>query len=202
MNKPNELDGKRIKLIKIDDKFTDLKYGDEGTVSHVDDIGQIHMKWDNGSTLAIVPSIDTYEVLAESVNNKTRYGKSRHVMLFESYNLAIAVDKMKNTIERINKLVIHSPITFKSEIDKYDARLELSYDDVENDEYSQGIIYEVDLEMNSIMKLAYTKSTNPKDIDDDPIESHFQTVEELLEYLYTEAVSYVKIVESIKYKNI
>jgi hypothetical protein len=30
MAKPNELDGKRIKLVLIDDKHTDLKPGDMG----------------------------------------------------------------------------------------------------------------------------------------------------------------------------
>lgn len=31
-----------------------------GTVTHVDSIGQIHMKWDNGSTLALVPGEDSF----------------------------------------------------------------------------------------------------------------------------------------------
>lgn len=205
MDNANILIGKRIKLIRMDDKFTDLKYGDEGTVTHVDGIGQIHMQWDNGSTLAIVPSIDEYEVLNES--NRGRISKpvattGRRVMLFESYNLTMSVDKLKNTITKINSLVLHSFITFKSEINGYDARLELSYVDEENDEYSQGVIYEVDLELNSVMKLSYTKSTNPNDMDEDPIESHFPRVEDLLEYLYTEIVNYIKIEESKRYKNI
>lgn len=31
-----------------------------GTVFHIDDIGQIHVEWDNGSTLALEPGVDQF----------------------------------------------------------------------------------------------------------------------------------------------
>lgn len=34
--------------------------GLKGEVFHVDDAGQIHVQWENGSTLALVPGIDTF----------------------------------------------------------------------------------------------------------------------------------------------
>ena len=34
-----------------------------GTVQFVDDWGQIHVKWDNGSTLALNPKTDSYEFI-------------------------------------------------------------------------------------------------------------------------------------------
>lgn len=37
--------------------------GMEGTVTGVDDMGQIHMRWDNGGSLAINPELDIYEVI-------------------------------------------------------------------------------------------------------------------------------------------
>ena len=40
--------------------------GMRGTVDMVDDIGDIHMKWDNGRTLGIVPGEDQFKVIAES----------------------------------------------------------------------------------------------------------------------------------------
>lgn len=46
-------EGQRIVLINMDDPFTTLTAGDEGTITHVDDIGQIHVSWDNGSSLAL-----------------------------------------------------------------------------------------------------------------------------------------------------
>lgn len=45
--------GDRIKLIYINDPYTHLAYGDKGTITDIDDIGQIHMNWDCGSSLAL-----------------------------------------------------------------------------------------------------------------------------------------------------
>ena len=36
--------------------------GTHGTIKGVDGIGQIHVKWDNGSTLAIQPQDDQYQI--------------------------------------------------------------------------------------------------------------------------------------------
>lgn len=56
--------GTRIKLIFMNDKHAPVE-GTKGVVSVVDDLGQIHMKWDTGSTLAIVPSEDKFEVISK-----------------------------------------------------------------------------------------------------------------------------------------
>ena len=47
-------EGTRVKLIRMDDPYSRLKPGDEGSVIGVDDIGTIHVNWDNGSTLGVV----------------------------------------------------------------------------------------------------------------------------------------------------
>jgi len=44
--------GVRIKLYKMIGK-PQMPYGLEGTVHHVDDAGQIHVNWENGSSLAL-----------------------------------------------------------------------------------------------------------------------------------------------------
>lgn len=62
----SELTGKRIRLIRMEDPYTKLKEGDKGTCRGVDDMGNILMNWDNGSTLSIVPEVDEYEVVNES----------------------------------------------------------------------------------------------------------------------------------------
>lgn len=36
------------------DPYSDLEPGTFGTVDHVDDLGTVHVKWDNGSTLGMV----------------------------------------------------------------------------------------------------------------------------------------------------
>ena len=55
--------GTRLVLISMDDSWTKLKHGDQGTVDFVDDAGQIHMKWDNGSSLALIPGEDSFRMV-------------------------------------------------------------------------------------------------------------------------------------------
>lgn len=38
-----------------------MPYGLKGTVTHVDDAGQIHMRWENRSTLALDVEVDTFQ---------------------------------------------------------------------------------------------------------------------------------------------
>lgn len=57
--------GTRITLISMDDPWTSLKPGDQGYSMGVDDMGQIMMKWDNGSTLSLVPGVDSFRKMEE-----------------------------------------------------------------------------------------------------------------------------------------
>ncbi len=50
--------GDRIELISTTDPYTDLKPGDQGVVDHIDDLGNIHIRWDSGSGLAMIPGED------------------------------------------------------------------------------------------------------------------------------------------------
>ena len=36
--------------------------GTVGEVTHIDDMGRIHMKWESGSSLAIIPEVDSFRV--------------------------------------------------------------------------------------------------------------------------------------------
>ena len=55
--------GTRIRLNSMSDPWSPVPDGTEGTVDMVDGIGQIHMKWDNGRTLALVPGEDSFSVI-------------------------------------------------------------------------------------------------------------------------------------------
>ena len=57
--------GDRIAIKEMVDE--DLPSGLEGTVTLVDDIGQIQVNWDNGSTLAIDPEIDSFVHLNQNM---------------------------------------------------------------------------------------------------------------------------------------
>lgn len=52
--------GTRIRLIHMDDPYAPVQDGMIGSVVAVDDAGNIHMKWDNGRTLAICPEVDSF----------------------------------------------------------------------------------------------------------------------------------------------
>ena len=60
-------EGTRIRLISMPDKpeARPILPGSIGSVAHIDDAGQIHMKWDNGRTLAIVPQVDQFRKLTK-----------------------------------------------------------------------------------------------------------------------------------------
>ena len=49
--------GTRLELIGMDDPFAPIPAGMRGTVNYVDDQSQIHVKWDNGSGLALIQTV-------------------------------------------------------------------------------------------------------------------------------------------------
>lgn len=51
----------RVELIKMDDNIHPIAPGTKGTVDFVDDTGQIHVIWDNGTGLALVPEVDKFK---------------------------------------------------------------------------------------------------------------------------------------------
>lgn len=57
--------GTRIELEHMEDPYTRLVSGDRGTVQYVDDAGQLQMRWDSGSGLALDTQVDTFRKLTE-----------------------------------------------------------------------------------------------------------------------------------------
>lgn len=55
--------GQRVQLIYTDDPYTELRAGDKGIIDHIDDIGTVHVHWDNGSTLGLIPGKDLFRIL-------------------------------------------------------------------------------------------------------------------------------------------
>ena len=50
-------EGDRVRLVEMDDRQAPPE-GTEGTVIGVDDMGTIHVSWDNGSSLGVIYWID------------------------------------------------------------------------------------------------------------------------------------------------
>ena len=55
--------GTRVLLNQMNDPYHPVESGTRGTVMHVDDQANMHMKWDNGRTLALDPELDSFRKL-------------------------------------------------------------------------------------------------------------------------------------------
>ncbi len=51
-----------VKLISMND-VQSPPVGTIGEVTMIDDMGSIHVNWQNGSTLALIPDVDSWETL-------------------------------------------------------------------------------------------------------------------------------------------
>ena len=56
--------GTRIELLSSMNDIQPIESGSKGTVNTVDDIGTIHMKWDNGRGLGLIPGEDHFRVIS------------------------------------------------------------------------------------------------------------------------------------------
>lgn len=65
--------GTRIRLNSMSDPYSPVPPGTEGVVELVDDAGSIHMKWNNGRTLAIIPGEDSFTVLPPKLETLNLY---------------------------------------------------------------------------------------------------------------------------------
>ena len=55
--------GTKIQLISMRDEKYPILPGTIGEGTHIDDMGSIHMKWQNGASLALSPEVDSFKVL-------------------------------------------------------------------------------------------------------------------------------------------
>lgn len=57
-------EGSTVSLVEMKDE-PQMPPGLKGTVKHIDDARQIHVKWENGSNLALIPGVDRFEVISQ-----------------------------------------------------------------------------------------------------------------------------------------
>jgi hypothetical protein len=70
MTTTDNIVGRRVRLIQTDDRYTKLKTGSMGTVTGfaIDTFfgdTTTHVKWDDGSNLSLLSSVDIFEILPE-----------------------------------------------------------------------------------------------------------------------------------------
>ena len=58
--------GIKLQLISMRNEKYPVLPGTVGEVTHIDDAGSIHMRWENGSSLSLIPEVDSFKaVVAE-----------------------------------------------------------------------------------------------------------------------------------------
>ena len=76
--------GLRVKLISMDD-YQAPKSGTLGTIIGVDDIGNILVKWDNGSSLNLIPGEDKFRIIEVTTicyNRKEEWTSRKEALKF------------------------------------------------------------------------------------------------------------------------
>ena len=69
--------GCRVELHRMEAPWSPVPPGTKGTVLCVDDAGQLHMQWDNGRTLALVPRADSFSRIDAPAKKRERSGDAR-----------------------------------------------------------------------------------------------------------------------------
>lgn len=62
--------GTRVQLDRMGDDPRPIPAGTKGTVVAVDDIGQLHVKFDNGRCLGICPEVDSFHKISEQTESQ------------------------------------------------------------------------------------------------------------------------------------
>ena len=55
--------GDRVRLISCSDSHTKLPKNIEGEVTFIDSFNTVHVRWDNGVLLGLIPGMDSYKII-------------------------------------------------------------------------------------------------------------------------------------------
>jgi hypothetical protein len=159
-----ELKGKRVRLVRMEDPYTNLKKGDLGTITGVDGLNQILVKWDNGSTLSLIPDVDEYEIL-EVERRIYSFQKFLEFVQEDSYIDA----KLEELEDLVSSFTEGKDLMYEWE-NKNDHQVIITYQ-VNGDSTK----FEMDLDSNSIVKTQNDKVVLQEEIDS--VESALDMIE-------------------------
>lgn len=69
--------GTRIVLHSMEDPYRNIPPGSKGTVTYVDDMGQIGVQWDMGSSLSLIPGEDSFSKDSQPEKCKSKRSHDR-----------------------------------------------------------------------------------------------------------------------------
>ncbi len=88
----------RVELVSMNDPYTNLKPGDRGAVSFVDDTGTVFIDWDSGPTLGAVYGEDKIrlltraEIIKEQCKAVARTGRTNMFASKAVFEIALEMD--------------------------------------------------------------------------------------------------------------
>lgn len=92
MRTKTDLIGKRVRLDACTDPYTKLQHGDEGVVMDIDDIGTVHVLWDNGSILGLLTDEgDAFSIVEQETDDQITLEEKRtirHLMKTSQFEFA------------------------------------------------------------------------------------------------------------------
>ncbi len=94
--KEKYIPGTKLKLLEDtkEEPYHPIKAGEIGTVDHVDDIGTIHINWENGRQFGIIPEVDSFEIISVPEKIKVIFVKvGEEPIVKEIYNTLKAMQK-------------------------------------------------------------------------------------------------------------
>lgn len=189
---------RRVILKNMDDKFTNLKRGDKGTIKFTDDMGQIHVKWDNGSTLALIPGVDDYEILDDKVIKNEKL--THKIKRFEGFVLELSNNYVLSKMHEIYDLFINSKFALKYDLNDDFLEIEINYKS-DGSDIKMSSEYDCDLTLLTVeYRKVFDNIRGAMDKEDVPMgEEKFTTIEELMEFVTKDmSEDYLGIVENKK----
>lgn len=139
-------EGTKIKLNYMKDNYNPVPSRTQGIVDHVDDAGQIHVKWENGSSLALLYDEDDFEIINEKTIEKAFERKIKYIDNFDkSAEKESTIAELKKEIEV--KWFYHAEANAgKKEEESYEQFINWTRDvikihDMSDDEFVDKILY-------------------------------------------------------------
>lgn len=101
--------GKEVVLINMKDDPQPIPAGTKGTIEMIDDVNHVHVKWDNGRNLSLIPGVDSWIYIDNRVGRTDTLSESdpsKHYVMegtdivshdFSSIEVRMMAERMKES---------------------------------------------------------------------------------------------------------